>query len=130
MKIEVGKKYKTRDGRIVRIICTDMKPSTYPVVALCDEGEYETIMVYTSSGSVSITDIETPSDIVSEVRTVKYLKPLHEVIKNMEWTIYNHFEDKKTGNIVLIPEFQRFGKEIPQNIATNYPKDWIEEREV
>lgn len=37
--IELTKKYKTRDGRDVRVLCVDGPDKTYPVVAVIQEGE-------------------------------------------------------------------------------------------
>lgn len=41
----------TRDGRKVRILCTDMKDPVYPVVAIvADTGGYEKVLTYTPEG--------------------------------------------------------------------------------
>lgn len=39
----------TRDGRAVRVVCTDRK-GTYPIIALVDDGNKERALVYNSSG--------------------------------------------------------------------------------
>jgi hypothetical protein len=50
--IEMGKKYRTRDGRPVRVLCTDRK-SLYPVVALImNRDAQEAWQGYKADGSV------------------------------------------------------------------------------
>ena len=49
-----SRKVVTRDGRKVRIICTDKKMGKFPLVALvtevCTNGEQETLATYTKDG--------------------------------------------------------------------------------
>ena len=45
-----SKKVVTRDGRSVRIRCTDKKGTIYPVVALVDMGSREIALHYTRKG--------------------------------------------------------------------------------
>ena len=45
-----SRKVVTRDGRNVRIICTDVKGSSYSVLALVDKGDYEGPTLYTKNG--------------------------------------------------------------------------------
>jgi len=52
MRIEMDKKYKTRDGQSVRILCTDRLDRNYPVIALTGANE-ELIVTYTSEGRCS-----------------------------------------------------------------------------
>ena len=52
-KVEIGKKYRTRNGRAVRVLCTDAKDSTCPVIALVTEGEVERVKHLTESGHYS-----------------------------------------------------------------------------
>lgn len=49
-KISMDKKYKTRDGRPVRILCVDLKNQTYPVLALVMKASEETIITCTKDG--------------------------------------------------------------------------------
>lgn len=44
------RKVVRRDGKDVRIICTDAKREYYPVIALVDDGCYETPICYTKNG--------------------------------------------------------------------------------
>ena len=45
-----SRKVVTRDGRDVRIICTDKKGTIYPVVGLVDLGSREITLLYTQKG--------------------------------------------------------------------------------
>lgn len=57
MKIEVGKVYETRDGKLVRVICTDRKfPGGRPVLALVTEEGQEWIHAYSVEGGHSCDD--------------------------------------------------------------------------
>lgn len=59
-----SKKVVTRDGRNVRIICTDAKGG-YPVVVLIEEqySNRESVYTYTKNGCWSISDIENINDL-------------------------------------------------------------------
>ena len=64
MIVEAGKQYRTRDGRPVRILCTDMK-NTYSVIGVLNnqdsEGEYcETW----NAGGRCIADQESARDLI------------------------------------------------------------------
>ncbi len=57
--IEMHKKYKTRDGRPVRILCTDrkeVKESTSHVIALVTTEGWEEVQVYSKTGQYFIDD--------------------------------------------------------------------------
>ena len=47
---KAGKPVCTRDGRKARIICFDVKGSTYPIIALIEEGEDERLCSYMPNG--------------------------------------------------------------------------------
>ena len=47
------RKVVTRDGRNARIRCTDVKREYYPVLALVDNGDYESSVLYTENGEYS-----------------------------------------------------------------------------
>ena len=51
-----SKKIVTRDGRKVRIICTDRKGLSYPIVALIENKptEGESVLYYTKEGKMSL----------------------------------------------------------------------------
>ena len=52
-----SRKVVTRDGRNVRIICTDMKSTTYPVVALIEDGSgCEQIFTFSKNGEYAVNE--------------------------------------------------------------------------
>lgn len=63
--IEMGKKYKTRSGLPVRILCNDFKGDTYKVIAAAynQETGCESIISVSSIGSY-IVDEENPLDLI------------------------------------------------------------------
>ena len=56
---KAGHPVQTRDGRPVRIICYDRKDGCYPIVALVNNGNYETTRYYNNNG---INKEEIPED--------------------------------------------------------------------
>lgn len=48
-----SRKVVTRDGRKLRIICTDKKGNDYPIVALIEETYGESYVTYNTDGKVS-----------------------------------------------------------------------------
>lgn len=57
-----SRKVVTRDGRNVRILCTDQKGTLYKVIGLVDNGDKEAINQFTSKGE-SCFCIETNIDL-------------------------------------------------------------------
>ena len=52
-----SRKLVTRDGREARIICTDMKSTTYPVVALIENGSgYEQLTTFSKNGEYAVNE--------------------------------------------------------------------------
>lgn len=52
-----SRKVVTRDGREARIICTDMKSTTYPVVALIENGSgYEQLYTFSKNGEYAVNE--------------------------------------------------------------------------
>ena len=52
-----SRKVVTRDGRNARIICTDMKSTTYPVVALIENGSgYEQLYTFSKNGEYAVNE--------------------------------------------------------------------------
>ena len=52
-----SRKLVTRDGRNARIICTDMKSTTYPVVALIEDGSgYEQLTTFSKNGEYAVNE--------------------------------------------------------------------------
>lgn len=64
-KISMDKKYRTRDGLPVRILCLDMKDPDYPVVGLAESPNgYELMCCFTPEGRFSICDSEHDRDLI------------------------------------------------------------------
>ena len=63
--IEMGKKYKTRSGLPVRILCNDFKSDTYTVIAAVYDQKTgcESVISVSSTGSY-IEDEENPLDLI------------------------------------------------------------------
>ncbi len=49
-EIDMTKKYKTRNGLPVRVVCTDMQDEEYPVIALVKNTDGEAPLFYTKYG--------------------------------------------------------------------------------
>lgn len=49
-----SRKIMTKEGKPVRIICTDVKGASYSVLALVDKGDYEAPTLYTKKGEYSL----------------------------------------------------------------------------
>ena len=60
MKIEIGKQYRTKNGKPVRIICVD-RDNTYCVVGLM--GENQTLGIWTIAGCYQ-NEVETQYDLI------------------------------------------------------------------
>ena len=63
MKVEMGKKYRTRSGLSVRILCTDLQHPEYPVVVAVKEDDVEIMRRYTSDGRYLVNNCTCPSDM-------------------------------------------------------------------
>ena len=80
-----SRKVVTRDGRRVRIICTDMKSTTYPVVALIENGSgYEQLTTFSKNGEYAVNE-SSRSDLF-------FAPEKHE-----GWV--NVYKDEKVGNL-------------------------------
>ena len=63
MKIEVGKTYLTRDGSKVRILATDIKNISYPVVGVLSYNENEEeVLSFTKEGKFYKSSSEVNKD--------------------------------------------------------------------
>lgn len=63
-KINLTSTYRTRCGMPVRVICIDRKHREYPVVALVNIDNQETIWTYSEYGQYSISRPENEYDLV------------------------------------------------------------------
>lgn len=72
--IKVGDKYFTRDGRSVRIVCTDVK-TIHPIIGLIEEGVCEIVARYHANGAnrdSSDLDLILPTPKTKRVAPVIY----------------------------------------------------------
>ena len=60
-----SRKVVTRNGKPVRILCTDFKNKIYPVLGAIDRGSIEDVQLYTVNGEFSL-DSENEEDIYLE----------------------------------------------------------------
>lgn len=82
----------TRDGRNVRIVCTDVKSELYPVLALVDNWGEEICNSYTKEGRFR-TDNEVPRDLF-------FAPEKHEGWVN----VYRDFDDMMCGSVFATEE--------------------------
>lgn len=64
-KFDPTKPVQTREGRPARIICTDVKYSKFPIMALVDYGNCEMVHRYTTTGDYWADRTEDPDDLVN-----------------------------------------------------------------
>ena len=67
-KKNLSQKVVTRDGRSVRIVCTNAK-NEFPIIALITNDDKEVLMDYNNNGKVSEKDID-----LSKIKIVKEIK--------------------------------------------------------
>jgi hypothetical protein len=70
MKIEMGKQYRTRDGREVRIYAVD-GGSNYPVHAATKGGDGWYVNKWASDGRYNTGVVESPSDLIEVKPRIK-----------------------------------------------------------
>ena len=105
----------TRDGRKVRIICTDMKSTTYPVVALIENGSgYEQLTTFSKNGEYAVNE-SSRSDLffVSE--------------KGEGWiNVYRNSDSGRTyaGSVYDSQEDAEKRKIIDENYVTTIKIEW------
>ena len=105
-----SRKVVTRDGRNARIICTDMKSTTYPVVALIEDGSgYEQLFTFSKNGEYAVNE-SSRSDLF-------FAPEKHEGYIN----IYrNEYEDYYKGKIIYSSKEDAIkrGEKTPDYITT------------
>lgn len=69
----MNKKYRTRDGREVRVLCVDRNDEDYPVVALINRISGETPEAYTGDGFYHRSKKERGEDLI-ELSPYYYIK--------------------------------------------------------
>lgn len=80
-----------RNGKPVRIICTDRVSSKYPVVVLVPDGEYEDVEIYTSTGKYGVKDFVSDDDLMmrdddyaEKLARGEYGNHIHEAIEKVD----------------------------------------------
>ena len=103
-KKNLSQKVVTRDGRSVRIVCTDAK-NEFPIIALVTNDDKEELMDYNNNGKVSPDEI-TDFDLFFATKKkdkfdLKTLKPFDRVLvrnfKAYKWKC-EHFSYFNEGN--------------------------------
>ena len=101
----------TRDGRKVRIICTDKKGTDFPIIGLVDLGHIEETNHYTKNGYWCLYDTENMNDLV-------FASEKHEGWINL----YLDYENKVFCGFCIHnskEEAEKFGKESSNYITTS-----------
>lgn len=95
-RIDFSKPVTTRDGRPVRILCTDRKEHPRSVVALItQEGGKEIIYTYFPKGNYQETEVESVADLINPP-VKKYINLFKNDVGRM---YYNTLEEaEKSGN--------------------------------
>lgn len=132
--IVMDKKYKTKDGRAVRILCVDRMSDSHPVVAvvLDTEGK-ERLKYYTAEGKYwsdcQISDL----DLVEVKKLVTYFKPLHKILaEHPEYWFDDDGVVRGVGMFIIYPVmFKYLDKPLSDYTGFSWHcPTWIEEREV
>jgi len=66
MKLELDKSYLTRNGKKAKVIYTEKVGDEYPVVALINSHDVDTIHTYTKDGRYDVDEANDPYDLVEE----------------------------------------------------------------
>lgn len=112
-----SRKVVTRDGRNARIICTDMKSTTYPVVALIENGSgYEQLTTFSKNGEYAVSE-SSRSDLF-------FAPEKHEGWIN----VYRYSDSGKTyaGAVYDSKEDAEKRKVIDENYVTTIKIEWEE----
>ena len=77
MTFDLSKAVQTRDGRKARIICTDYKSKTDPIIALiADDNGKEIIQTYSANGEWREGSGEKALDLINVPETKSYFVPV------------------------------------------------------
>lgn len=113
-----SRKVVTRDGRNVRIICTNAK-SGYPVVVLIEEqySNRESIYTFTKNGCWSISDIENINDLF-------FVSEKHEGWINLYKT--EGLESVYTANVYDSKDEAEYAAQGEEDYLTTIKIEWEE----
>ena len=87
------RKVVRRDGKDVRIICTDAKREYYPVIALVDDGCYETPVCYTKNGECFLGQ-ENYCDLFFAPKKREGWINMYRNSDGISWLSHNYFMPK------------------------------------
>lgn len=92
--IDMTKKYQTRDGRKVRLLCTNRNSSEYPVVALI--GKDEDLDAYTADGRYfSKRGLSNSKDLIEVIpRSLSFKDAVSEVIEHPSVRFFKKSDQK------------------------------------
>ena len=111
-----SRKVVTRDGRRVRVICTDMKSTTYPVVALIENGsDYEQLTTFSKNGEYAVNE-SSRSDLF-------FAPEKHEGWVNV---YRNNDSHTYAGAVYDSKEDAEKRKTIDENYVTTIKREWEE----
>lgn len=137
--IDINKKYKTRSGLPVRILCVDRKSEEFPVVALVTNKDgHEVASTFTKTGSYHIEDVSMNDlievspyedfkvdDLCVVSATEGKYKTFRYFAKEVQGIPYC-FDDGKTSftfNNEYFTAWDKCRKATPEEIATKTIKD-------
>lgn len=72
-----SKKVITRDGKDVRILCTDKKDENYPIVALIDTDNGEELYSYTKRGTTVLGRYKSKDLFFAPVKYIGWMNVVH-----------------------------------------------------
>ena len=130
-----SRKVVTRDGRRVRVICTDMKSTTYPVVALIENGSgYEQLITFSKNGEYAVNESSrsdlffAPEKHEEQITVERFnpntLKPYDKVLVrdcnsgNWVCNLFSHIGDKDAYPYYCVGNYYRWC--IPYNDDTKH----------
>lgn len=133
--LEVGKKYVTQEGSIVRIICTDANDTHYPIVGLVavKNAHKDCVETYTRDGELFIGSKSIAGNIIAE-----YVEPDPVPKKIVPWSLKNHptgaifVRNREAGEDsaeYLIVRWAKVGAVMDGNARAEYEpllKNWIQ----
>ena len=85
----------TRDGRNIRIICTDMKSTTYPVVALIENGSgYEQLITFSKNGEYAVNESSRSDLFFAPEKHEGYVNVYRNLDKDYTYYLGNIYNSK------------------------------------
>lgn len=96
VKISMGKKYTTRCGWPVRVLCVDVRNEFHPVVAIIKGDKGESVFCYTEDGRLyEHTQVDNPYDLVEDVPETS----TYHVVSKRDGHVMEGYRDQHYANI-------------------------------